>query len=118
MTYCDLEPARFYVTKEVTARKGHKCCECTAPISEGEKYLNVRMGWDGTAETFKQHIRCAEACEWARDKILDECLPYGGLKEWWGEEVQYDRSYRKAGPDWTEMRRRYAAILRGERAAR
>jgi hypothetical protein len=117
MSYCDLEPATFYVVKEIVSRKEHKCCECSAKIASGELYVNARMGFDGSAETFKQHLRCANACRWARDKILDDCLPFGGLQEWWAEEIAYDRSYRKAGEDWKQMRRLYAAVLRGERAA-
>lgn len=111
MSYCDLEPAEFWVTEQPTAIKIHKCCECSALILPKEKYLRVRVGWDGTAETFKQHMACAELCEYVRDSILDECLPMGGFKEWWLEEGRFGGKK----DEYAEVRKRYAAIIRRER---
>lgn len=83
----DCELPQYYVCKEPVARKVHHCCECSAPIDTGEKHLRVNACWVGLPGTFRQHLLCAEACEFVRDSGLndDECLPYGGLWEYWAE---------------------------------
>ena len=113
MSYCDLEPATFYVVKEVVSRKAHRCCECRGPIRKGELYVNARMGFDGTAETFKQHLVCANACRYARDNMLEDCLPYGGLKDWWYEDG-HDAGDKK-DPTQAAMRKHFADALRASR---
>ena len=85
----DCEIAQYYNWKERVARKEHECCECDAKIIPGEKYLQVNACWEHRPDTYRQHLLCARACEYVRDSGIndDECLYYGGLKEWWGEWV-------------------------------
>lgn len=82
----DCEIPQFYQCTEPTANREHKCCEFSAPILPGEKYLRVGMKYEGQCMTEKQHLACAEACEYVRDNINDECLMYGELMEWWNED--------------------------------
>lgn len=94
MGYCDLDDGpSFYHGETIKARKQHKCCECSAPILNGEEYYLGRGVWDGEWSTFKQHMVCKEACTTVRDRD-GECLPFGGLREhitehyFWNKHVQ------------------------------
>lgn len=86
----DCEIAQYYVCKERVARKEHECCECSAPIEIGEKYLQVNACWEGRPSVERQHVLCEQACEFVRDSGIndDECLYYGGLKDWYREWVK------------------------------
>ncbi len=86
----DCEIAQYYHTKERTARKEHGCCECTAKILVGEKYLEIRACWEGRPCVERQHLLCEKACEFVRDNGLhdDECLYFGELSEWYHEWVK------------------------------
>jgi hypothetical protein len=78
---CEID--KVYSAVERVARKKHVCCECGVAIDKGEKYLNCSGIWSYGAETNKQHLICAEACEIIRDKIDNECIPFGYLIEWY-----------------------------------
>lgn len=86
----DCEIAQYYTWKERVAIKPHGCCECTAKIQPGEKYLQVNAFWDNMPETYRQHLLCAQACMFVRDAGLndDECIYFGGLKEWYSEWIE------------------------------
>jgi hypothetical protein len=90
MSNGDCEIAQYYKAQERTARKQHECCECSAPILSGERYLEVRACWENRPDVYRQHILCEKACEFVRDSGIndDECLYYGGLKEWYHEWVK------------------------------
>jgi len=77
----------FYRVIEPTAKKPHACCECSAPILKGEKYVYVSAKWEGQFSVEKQHLLCANACRLVRDEGFnaDECLYFGQLFEWWNE---------------------------------
>ena len=83
MSECDI--AEFITTKEVIAKKSHWCCECDSQIQKGEKYLVITGKWDEVMATFKQHLICASACEFIRDNIDGDCIPFGELKLWYGD---------------------------------
>lgn len=90
MEYCELNPT-VYSTAEYRAQKQYRCCECRLPILIGEKYLYCFGVWDGEASTYRQHIVCAEACEFFRDYINDgDCLQFGSLLE---EAREYWRTF-------------------------
>jgi hypothetical protein len=112
MSYCDLP--EFYATAETKARQRHRCCECHAWIEVGERYLTIRGKWDGGIDTYRQHLLCARACEFARDHLDEECIPFGGLFEWWGE-CHLGRYWSK---DWQEFRDMLAQIIRRQRGTR
>lgn len=107
----DCEIPEFYSHYEPVARKAHKCCECAAPIEKGEKHFYVSMKYDGDLLSYRQHFDCMNACMTVRD-IQDECIYYGGLKDWWKSEV-FDRR----DGEFDEFRKIYARVLWRERAA-
>lgn len=115
--YCDVGPS-CYSTAEYRARKEYRCCECKAPIHVGEKYLYCFGVWEGEASTFRQHMLCAEACEFFRDKINDgDCLPFGGLLDEGRDYFAYmdrDRKQRTEAATWRKM---LAGIYRRMREA-
>jgi hypothetical protein len=86
----DCEIAQYYVCKERTARKAHECSECSAPINPGEKYLQVNGCWENRPDVFRQHLLCQQACEFVRDKGLndDKCIYYGDLMEWYSDWIR------------------------------
>lgn len=111
---CDIPV--FYGFTEPVARKDHKCCECRATIFPGEKYVRCNIKMSGESpETFTQHTICAEACEYYRDKIGEECLHFGGLLEWWGEDGHFNS---KKDPVYKEARRLIARVLWRKRRPR
>lgn len=87
----DCEIAQYYVCKEPVARKIHKCCECSAPIEVGEKHLRIDACWENRPGRYRQHLLCAEACEYVRDSGMndDECLSFGELWEFWRSDSPY-----------------------------
>lgn len=110
---CDVAP-EFYTWSEPVARKEHECCECSAPILNGEKHFCGRGKWEGKIDTYRQHMLCCEACMWVRDKIEDECIPFGALQVWYGEYAHEALSGRR--PDETrELIRMMVKIRRRER---
>lgn len=111
MTYCELPPD-FYEVREPVARKSHECCECRAKILPGEKYVRCAGVWDFEFDEFKQHMECANACRFVRDRI--ECIPFGGLKEWWRSDGRHTETKNER---WRGFRVLYASVLKRERRA-
>ncbi len=83
MSECELP--QYYRCAEHTARKIHDCCECSAPIVPGEKYLQINACWENRPGVYRQHLLCQAACETVRDSGMndDECLAFGELYEFW-----------------------------------
>ena len=78
----ECEMPEFYSVKEPVASQDRKCCECSAMILTGEKYVYCAGKWDGDFNSYSQHVLCAEACEWFRDHINSgECAGFGYLFE-------------------------------------
>jgi len=71
--YCDAEPLTFQSEECRVAMKEHKCCECKKPIPRGEEYIVFKCGWDGTAASYKQHLRCWSFCRFVNLDIIGEC---------------------------------------------
>lgn len=107
------EVPEFYDTTERKARREHKCCECGMMIHVGEKYLDIVGKWDGEVSQFRQHLRCADACEMIRDTIDGECIPFGYLFDWYGEVPNHTR--RTLPPAFRSL---IASILRRCRESR
>lgn len=74
------------------ARRAHRCCECRGEISIGEAYEYASGIWDGSADSFKTCMPCAEQ----RNELLadlshpdaygpDACIGFGELREQWRE---------------------------------
>lgn len=77
------EGPELYEEKIITARKQHKCCECSGVIEPGKKYHYVRGLWEGSFETFKTCMPCKtirdEYCCWGfifgeLSETIYECL--------------------------------------------
>lgn len=115
----DCELPQYYFCKERVARKEHKCCECSAPINVGEKHLVVSACWEGRPDRYRQHILCEKACEYVRDKGLndDECIYYGGLQEWYHDWIK-SAWWEGEKEDHSAMWRFMLAIRRRERKSR
>lgn len=125
MSYCDIEGPKFFREEVRTARKQHSCCECSAEILPGEQYYSQAGKWDGRVDSFAQHLLCRDACVWIRDVMQGECIPFGGLWEWWEEEgkrwvpgeKRWDGSVAASLVSWRIGARMYAMIRRRERMA-
>lgn len=116
--YCE-DPV-FYSYSEPVARKQYKCCECRAPILEGEKHFCCTGKWDGSIDTYRQHFTCMEACMLIRDEFDGECIPFGSLQEEF-QEIRGDGWYPKRErwkPAWKRLRSLMAQILWRERPYR
>jgi len=63
----------------VTARKNHKCSECSRVIAKGEQYLLERYAFDGEITTSKTCAHCQVVREW----LQRECggWLFGGVAE-------------------------------------
>ncbi len=106
----ECEIAKIYEATERTARKPYQCRECGGQIAKGERYLNCSGLWDWGYETHKQHLVCADACMLIRDKIENECIPFGYLMEWYGEH-KYDLRESRLAPGVPEFRQLMAKVL-------
>lgn len=74
----------------------HVCCECMATIDAGERYVAVAAGWEGTAESWKKCLFCAELSRMAWDLCEhdeDSAAQHGGLCAWLNEWFWRDDSY-------------------------
>lgn len=116
----ECEIPEFYATSEPIAAKDHVCCECSAPITKGEKHLYCRGKWDGSFLHYRQHLICAEACMAIRDNFNEfECIEFGGLKSYWSEIIRdYDRETCREKESWKKLRSLMAAIAWRERKSR
>jgi hypothetical protein len=72
MSACDFalgdfegESFELYCTRMLTARREHKCCECSGVIPRGVQYENVVGKWDGEFSRYKTCLLCVEI----RDKF-------------------------------------------------
>jgi hypothetical protein len=109
----ECEIAEFYSFSEPVARKEHRCCECDAPISKGEKHFHAKGKWGGKISDYRQHLLCLEACMYIRDYLNGgECICFGGMWEWHCESKwQVDRRH----VHWRTIRKMLADIKRRER---
>lgn len=110
------EIAEVYSISEPVARKEYRCCECSAKINVGEKHLKVFMAYGSDHESHRQHADCARVCEAIRDNDLVEmCLAWGSLKEWWWEEGKHIDKKREP---MKTIRGLYSKVLKRERQER
>jgi hypothetical protein len=110
----ECEIPSFYRADERKARRDYKCCECSATILAGEKYLYCCGQWDGEFNSYYQHLLCAEACMYIRDHLTDgDCIGFGELKEFWSEDkrMRSDPKHEDVRP----LRNILAQILRRSR---
>ena len=114
--YADCEILEFSSIVEPIARSVHKCCECSAPINTGERYVKCSGKWDGDFSMFKQHELCARACEHIRDNSDGECIGFGALLEYYRDVIYHQGWKDKLRPSSHVLRNMLAGILRRKRS--
>lgn len=80
--YCDYDPPSWCTIRNVkSAKKRHKCDECSTWIVEGEAYEYVHGMWMGYIDTFKTCERCLAMRKWATAGARCFCWSYGNLHQ-------------------------------------
>ena len=79
-----------------TARKPHKCIECDALISTGDKYELVEGLWEGEWRRFKTCLNCSAV----REALDTEDVYFGGLIE---NLMEADAIVRKNSGDYESL---------------
>jgi hypothetical protein len=86
--YCDYDPADFYVKCIRTARKQHRCEECSGLILPGDKYEYVSGKWEGCLSTFKTCEQCVDLRTWTKNNVPCLCWAHGNMVNDCEEAVQ------------------------------
>jgi hypothetical protein len=68
----------FYDSRDVRARKAHKCTECGCTIAVDERYERTSGKWGGDVRTY---VTCAECADIATALSCDGGRLHGGLWE-------------------------------------
>lgn len=75
----------FQAVSTRTAKKQHVCCECRGHIQPGQEYQLTSGSWEGSMDSFKTCLGCADARDWATAQPEwagdCECLFYFGMLE-------------------------------------
>ena len=77
--YCDWEPPSVFHEERRTARKEHKCGECSRIILPGEKYEHVWGVWEGRGETHRTCSRCLALRDYVQASVPCFCWLYGDM---------------------------------------
>lgn len=83
----------FFSRTEHTARKEHKCVECSCVIRKGELYERISGKWEGDVGSYHTCMRCQPLQSWAIGES-DEPLGIGELYSFlsdYGTELCADR---------------------------
>ena len=118
MSECELP--EFYQASEQTARKEYRCCECSARVLKGERYLLAVGKWGGVFNKYRQHTLCARACEFIRDSLWNdgECIGFGELFNWINTDAWGMKDWNRKKPDHKEFRAMIARIKWRERTGK
>lgn len=89
---CDFERPEFADFRHMTARKEHTCSECRRKIAPGERYLRIKVKWDGDFLTYKRCAHCNAALE-EIDRLAEVfdwcvCVSLGDAREILGDLVR------------------------------
>lgn len=88
--------ASFYRSTTRRARIAHRCSACGLQVAPGERYQEIRLAYEGRAETIKRCGRCETMYQHLRslcdgftgiDQALDCGLDY---RDEWGKEPPED----------------------------
>lgn len=97
--------------RDFAVRKDHKCIECGDIIKKGERAYRYAAKWDGDFSSGYQHMDCCITCEYIRDELDEECIPFGYLGEWVDEELsRFKPKEKRLWPK--EVRRTVAKFVR------
>lgn len=78
---CDYDPPDWYERRVFTARKMHKCYECSGIILPGEQYEHVVGKWEGDVSVFKTCERCVDLRTWVKNNVPCLCWAHGNSDE-------------------------------------
>jgi hypothetical protein len=67
MCTIDFDPPEAYREEQRTARKPHRCEDCSTPITPGTRYVYISGVWDGRGDSFHRCLECAAISDAARD---------------------------------------------------
>jgi len=91
----DYDNPDFCSTKIRSARKEHKCVECSQLIKVGEKYEDIRGKWESGIE---RYITCLD-CVSLREAFFCDGFLYGGMWEnFWSfvsDVIEYNFPFSK-----------------------
>lgn len=90
---CDYDPAEVYSATIRTARKQHKCYECSGTIIPGEKYEYVFGKWEGDVSYFKTCSHCVDLRMWVKNNLPCVCWSHGNMRDDLHENVR-EAAYR------------------------
>lgn len=80
--YCDYDPPTIYNRTAVkSARKEHKCEECSRTIKVGEPYESAWGIWEGRADTFRTCRHCLALREWVTAHVPCVCWAHGNTRD-------------------------------------
>lgn len=79
MCMADGNWTEFSTNREQTARKAHRCGDCSRTIEPGERYLYAAGKSEGYFFTAKMCAHCWAACQWL--SIVCRGWMYGGVWE-------------------------------------
>ena len=79
--YCDYDQPTWYRSKTVTARKVHRCIECSHKIQPGERYDSAVGMWEGRIKTWPTCDRCVDLREFVRAHVPCFCWAHGNLHD-------------------------------------
>lgn len=88
--YCDYEAPIWYRSKLVTARKPHRCDECSYRIQPGERYERA-TGMHDTVYTVATCERCISLREWVKAHVPCFCWAHYNLHDDCIETADYYR---------------------------
>lgn len=86
--------ADFYLTKTRRARVAHRCSACGLTIHPGERYQNIRAGYEGLVDTIK---RCGR-CETTYRHLLARCDGFTAIDERLDCGEQYEDEWGETPP--------------------
>lgn len=76
---CDYDPPTVHSAKTVTARKEHRCEECSRTIRVGERYLYAFGVWDGYPSSTYTCSHCHEIQRWVSTNLPCFCWYSGTM---------------------------------------
>jgi hypothetical protein len=87
------DPTDFHKTEARTARKEHRCYECSRKIAPGERYQRTTALFGGS---FDHHATCAH-CAAAESWLLKHCggLLWGAVADDLAEHFEEEPEYRR-----------------------
>lgn len=79
--FCDYEPAQVYRSRVVTARKEHRCEECSRRIRIGERHEYVFGVWGGTSGQARTCSHCLDIRTFVNNSVPCFCWAHGNMLE-------------------------------------